>query len=128
MIMLFTRFRACASRSRSFSSCSLPRTPISATPTRMQKRTTAGTTFLANESKGLDGMYRLTRSTCSRGSTRLVLKNADDSHSGRQRGAARSAATPIASRTRSTTTARVTRSLPFSSESRPMFAMSEIAM
>ena len=65
---------------------------MSATPKTMLKSTTAGTTLLASEAKGFDGMYELTKSMGSRPSRSVVLKNEAVSMRGKISGKRKTAA------------------------------------
>jgi len=74
---------------------SLSLIPMSATPTAMQKRTTAGMMLSAIERKGLDGIKRSRKLIPGCGFTRLLLKNEADSIGGKENGIAKITANPI---------------------------------
>src|SRR5262252_915190 len=87
-------------------SAAFPDTPMSAIPTTTLNSTTAGTTLLASELNGLAGMYRLTRSNDSRGSTSVVLKKDAFSSGGNMIGKRKTAPSATAQSSTSTTPTR----------------------
>ena len=80
------RFNASPAVSSTSSSFCLRSTPISATPTMTENRTTAGTMLLASELNGFDGMYRSTKLKAGRRSSSAELKNMALSTSGNASG------------------------------------------
>ena len=94
-----------ATASTSSSTC-FRSTPISATPMRMAKSTTAGTTLLASEWNGLEGMNSETKSKGGRFSTSVVLKNDAVSIGGNARGNTKAKASATSHKPTSTAPAR----------------------